>query len=118
MPPSGTSYASDWADKNPVLRIVSTLSQLFANKAQPNKVDQKMSLQFEHEPHCSVDECGTRSEIQKRDSSLRNIYESRLRLTQRLEENLALRRAILRRQGQSSAPVERSRLVRANGRMR
>jgi hypothetical protein len=56
-------------------------------------------------------------EIQEQDSSLRDIYEARLQLALRLEENLALRRAISLRQRQSFAPPERSRL-RANGRMR
>jgi len=101
-----------------VSRIVSTLSQLFANRAPSNKVDPKMSSPLEHEQYCSVDESSARSEIQKRDSSLRNIHEARLRLTLRREENLALRRAISLRLGQSFAPLERSRLLRANGRMR
>ena len=56
-------------------------------------------------------------EIQLQDSSLRNIYETRLQLALRLEENLALRRAISLRQRQSFAPLERSR-IRANGRTR
>ncbi|MGH6710712.1 MAG: hypothetical protein ACREEK_17285 [Bradyrhizobium sp.] len=56
-------------------------------------------------------------EIQIQDSSLRNIYETRLQLALRLEENLALRRAISLRQRQSFAPQERGRL-RSNGRMR
>jgi hypothetical protein len=56
-------------------------------------------------------------EIQLQDSSLRNIYETRLQLAQQLEENLALRRAISLRQRQALAPLEPGRL-RANGRMR
>ena len=56
-------------------------------------------------------------EIQMQDTSLRNIYETRLQLALQLEENLALRRAITLRQRQSFASPERSR-VRANGRMR
>ena len=56
-------------------------------------------------------------EIQLQDSSLRNIYETRLQLAQQLEENLALRRAISLRQRQSLAPLEPNRL-RASGRMR
>ena len=56
-------------------------------------------------------------EIQMQDSSLRNIYETRLQLALRLEENLALRRAISLRERQSSVPQERSRL-RAVGRSR
>ena len=56
-------------------------------------------------------------EIQMQDTSLRSIYETRLQLALRLEENLALRRAISLRERQSSAPQERSRL-RANGRAR
>jgi len=56
-------------------------------------------------------------EIQMQDSSLRDIYETRLQLALRLEENLALRRAISLRERQSSAPQERSRL-RAVGRSR
>lgn len=56
-------------------------------------------------------------EIQMQDSSLRNIYETRLQLALRLEENLALRRAVSLRERQSLAPLERSRL-RANGRAR
>lgn len=56
-------------------------------------------------------------EIQMQDSSLRNIYETRLQLAQQREENLALRRAITLRQRQSLAPLEPSR-IRASGRMR
>jgi hypothetical protein len=58
-----------------------------------------------------------RREIQAQDFSLRDIYETRLQLAQRIAENLALHRAISLRQRQSFAPLERSRL-RANGRMR
>ena len=56
-------------------------------------------------------------EIQMQDSSLRNIYETRLQLAQQREENLALRRAITLRQRQALVPLEPSRL-RASGRMR
>ena len=58
-----------------------------------------------------------RREIQEQDSTLRNIYETRLQLARRIEENLALHRAISLRQRQSFAPLEPSR-VRASGRMR
>jgi hypothetical protein len=71
---------------------------------------------FDHDPDFSVGET-IRREIQEQDSSLRDIYEARLQLALRLEENLALHRAISLRQRQSFAPLERSRL-RANGRMR
>ena len=78
-----------------------------------------MSLQLrcEHDPDFSAAE-RIRSEIQEQDSSLRNIYEARLRLTLRLEENLALHRAVSLRQRQSFAPLERSRSLRVTGRMR
>ena len=75
-------------------------------------------MRSDDEQGFSVDEHIGR-EIQLQDSSLRDIYETRLQLALRLEENLALRRAISLRQRQSlsMAPVERSRL-RASGRMR
>ena len=53
------------------------------------------------------------SEIQKRDSCLRNIDQARLRL----EENCALRKAIAARQRHAFASNERFGL-RADGRMR
>ena len=83
-----------------------------------NEVDEKMSspIRFDDDQDSSVGET-IRREIQEQDSSLRNIYEARLQLALRLEENLALHRAISLRQRQSFAPLERSRL-RANGRMR
>jgi hypothetical protein len=75
-----------------------------------------MSLQsqFAHDPAAER----IRSEIQQQDSSLRNIYESRLQLALRLEENLTLHRAISLRQRQSVAPLERSKSFRVTGRMR
>jgi hypothetical protein len=81
-------------------------------------VDEKMSspIQFDGDPDFFVGET-IRREIQEQDFSLRSIYETRLQLALRLEENLALHRAISLRQRQSLAPLERSRL-RANGRMR
>ena len=57
------------------------------------------------------------SEIQKRGSCLRNIDQARLRLSLRLEENRALRRAIAARQRHSFASNERFG-IRADGRMR
>ena len=83
-----------------------------------NEVDEKMSspIRFDDDRDSSVgDHIGR--EIQMQDSSLRNIYETRLQLALRLEENLALRRAISLRQRQSFAPPERSR-IRASGRTR
>ena len=82
-------------------------------------MDQKMSVQFriERDPDFSAAE-NIRSEIEERDSSIRNIYEARLRLALQLEENLALHRAVVFRQRQSFAPAERSRSLRANGRTR
>ena len=58
-------------------------------------------------------------EIHKRDSSLRKIYEKRLQLAVRLEENLALHRAIsLRHRHAMMASVERSTPVQLVERMR
>jgi hypothetical protein len=84
----------------------------------PNKVEWKMSspMRCDDEQDISAGEHLGR-EIQLQDSSLRNIYETRLQLAQQLEENLALRRAISLRQRQALAPLEPGRL-RANGRMR
>jgi hypothetical protein len=59
-----------------------------------------------------------KSEIRKQDSSLRNIHEIRLRLALRLEENLALQRAISFRDRQPLRLGERSRSLRLSGRMR
>jgi hypothetical protein len=73
-------------------------------------------IQFDDDRDFFVGETIKR-EIQEQDCSLRNIYETRLQLALRLEENLALHRAIALRQRQSFAPLERSRL-RANGRAR
>ena len=103
------------------IQLVALLSQLSANKARQqftNEVDTTMSspIRYDDDRDFFVGET-IRREIQAQDSSLRNIYEARLQLAQRLQENLALHRAISLRQHQSSAPLERSRL-RANGRMR
>jgi hypothetical protein len=61
---------------------------------------------------------GIKSEIHKRDSSLRKIYEKRLQLAVRLEENLALHRAISLRHRHALASVERSKPVQMVGRAR
>jgi hypothetical protein len=73
-------------------------------------------IRFDDDQDFSIGE-SIRREIQEQDSSLRSLYEKRLQLALRLEENLALHRAISLRQCQSFAPLERGRL-RANGRMR
>jgi hypothetical protein len=60
-----------------------------------------------------------KNEIHKRDSSLRKIYEKRLQLAVRLEENLALHRAIsLRHRHAMMASVERSKSAKLAGRVR
>jgi len=107
-----------------VPHVVSMLSQLFAKKAPLSKVDENMSSEFRFEraqggagQDSSTDE-SIRSEIQELNSSLRGIYDARLRLARGLEENLALHRAIALRQPQSFAPLEQSRSPRTSGRMR
>ena len=57
-------------------------------------------------------------EIHKYDSSLGRIYEKRLQLAVRLEENLALHRAISIRQRHLMLAVERIKSVRSMGRIR
>jgi hypothetical protein len=70
---------------------------------------------FDGDQHLGVD---IEREINKRDSSLRKIYEKRLQLAVRLEENLALHRAIsLRHRHAVMAPVERNRSAQVVGRV-